>query len=134
MYKCQQLVRLNNIGFCHRCEEGVGGSHNQLSHEVCFQSHPWLVSSPIPIRSFLESTGFFFCFLLTCYAQCYHGDGSGVRHVHKYHSHSLYYQATFGNSDRPFSIYCCHGDGGDWRHVCSKPYTLLSGNYVGNSD
>ena len=30
-----------------------------------------------------------------CYAQCCHGDGSGVRHVHmKYHGHLLYYQAT----------------------------------------
>ena len=30
-----------------------------------------------------------------CYAQCCHGDGSGVRHVHmRYHGHSLYYQAT----------------------------------------
>ena len=29
------------------------------------------------------------------YAQCCHGDGSGVRHVHiKYHGHLLYYQAT----------------------------------------
>ena len=30
-----------------------------------------------------------------CYAQCCHGDSSGVRHVHmKYHGHLLYYQAT----------------------------------------
>ena len=30
-----------------------------------------------------------------CYAQCCHGDGSGVRHVHiKYHGQSRYYQAT----------------------------------------
>ena len=96
-------------------------------------------SNPIPGLSLLRSLYAPFWnpldfSLLMCYVQCCHGDGSGVRHVHKYHSHSLYYQATFGNSDRPFSIYCCHGDGGDWRHVCSKPYTLLSGNYVGNSD
>ena len=32
---------------------------------------------------------------LMCYAQCCHGNGSGVRHVHiKYHGHLLYYQAT----------------------------------------
>ena len=29
---------------------------------------------------------------LMCYAQCCHGNGSGVRI--KYHGHSLYYQAT----------------------------------------
>ena len=44
-----------------------------------------------------------------CYAQCCHGDGSGVRHVHiKYHGHLL-----------------CHGDSSDGRHVCSKPYDCL---------
>ena len=53
-----------------------------------------------------------------CYAQCCHGDGSGVRHVHMtYHGHSLYYQATVL---RLFKIYCCHGDGSDGRHVCAK--------------
>ena len=55
--------------------------------------HPWLVSSPSLYAPFWKSLDFS---LLTCYAQCCHGDGSGVRHVHKYHSHSLYYQATFG--------------------------------------
>ena len=50
-----------------------------------------------------------------CYAQCCHGDGSGVRHVHmKYNGHSLYCQATV------LEIYCCHGDGSDGRHVCTK--------------
>ena len=47
-----------------------------------------------------------------CYAQCYHGDGSGVRHVHiNYHGHLLYHQAA---------IDYCHGDGSDGRHVCLK--------------
>ena len=56
------------------------------------------------------------------YAQCCHGDGSGVRHVHiKYHGHLLYYQATvLVYCLRLFNIYCCHGDGSDGRHVCSK--------------
>ena len=50
---------------------------------------------------------------LMCYAQCCHGDGSGVKHVHmKYHGHSLYYQATvLAIALRLFTIYCCHGDG-----------------------
>ena len=48
-----------------------------------------------------------------CYAQCCHGDGSGVRHVHiKYHGQLRYYQATV--------LYCCHDDGSDGRHVCSQ--------------
>ena len=53
-----------------------------------------------------------------CYAQCCHGNGSGVRHVHiKYHSQSRYYQATvLVIAD----IYCYHGNGSDGRHVCSK--------------
>ena len=84
---------------------------------------------------------------LMCYAQCGHGDGSGVRHVHmKYHGHLLYYQATVLakiNSDgrhmcskyhghthyyqatnclRLFVVVicCCHGDGSDGRHVFTQ--------------
>ena len=58
---------------------------------------PWLVSSLFtpslyaPFRNPLDFS--FACFL--CYAQCCHGDGSSVKHVHiEYHGHSLYYQAT----------------------------------------
>ena len=57
-------------------------------------------SNPIPGLSLLPSPFLDFSFaclasFLMCYAQCCHGDGSCVRHVHmKYHGHSLYYQAT----------------------------------------
>ena len=58
---------------------------------------------------------------LMCYAQCCHGDGSGVRHVHiKYHGHLLYYQATVLAIARGYlllSFCCCHGDGSDGLHV-----------------
>ena len=37
----------------------------------------------------------------------------------KYHGHSLYYQATV-LAILPDNIYCCHGDGSDGRHVCTK--------------
>ena len=99
---------------------------------MCFQSHPIVACLfsfyTIPICSFLESTGFFICLsrYLLCYAQCCHGDGSGVRHVHiKYHGHSLYYQATMLAIViyclRLFNIYCSYGNGSDGRrHVCSK--------------
>ena len=55
------------------------------------------------------------------YAQCCHGDGSGVRDVHmKYHGHSLYYQATIIVTE----AICCHlfyhADGSDVVHVCTK--------------
>ena len=36
----------------------------------------------------------------------------------KYHGHSLYYQATV--FERLFKFYCCHGDGSDGRHLCTK--------------
>ena len=81
---------------------------------------------------------------LAFFAQCCHGNGSGVRHVH--HSHSLYNKATvivivamamvvMGDVCSKYHgrthyyqdtmlfvivIYCCHGDGGDGRHVCTK--------------
>ena len=37
----------------------------------------------------------------------------------KCHGHSLYYHCV-GNCLRLFQLYCCHGDGSDGRHVCSK--------------
>ena len=52
---------------------------------------------------------------------CYHGDGSDGRHVcTKYHGHTHYYQATM-------AMVVMGG-------MCVRPYTLLSGYYVGNSD
>ena len=59
-------------------------------------------SNPIPGLSlhhpYMHPLNACLALFLTCYAyaQCCHGDGSGVRHVHiNYHGHSLYYQAKF---------------------------------------
>ena len=48
----------------------LGGSHNQLSHEVCFQSHPCLVYSPFLYAPFWNCE---VCFqshqLIGCYVE-----------------------------------------------------------------
>ena len=57
---------------------------------LLFLHHPYIEIHWIFHLLFLPS-------FLMCYAQCYHGDGSGERHVHmKYHDHLLYYQAIYG--------------------------------------
>ena len=57
-----------------------------------------------------------------CYAQCCHGDGSGVRHVHYEVPWPFAVLSGYcvGNCLRLFKIYCCHDDGSDGRHVCTK--------------
>ena len=55
-----------------------------------------------------------------CYAQCCHGNGSGVRHVHM-----LYYQATVVYCLRLAMAMVVMGD------TC---ITAIHTNYVGNGD
>ena len=59
---------------------------------------------------------------LMCYAQCCHGNGSGVKTCAYEVSWPFALLSGFsvGNCMRLFNIYCCHGNGSDGRHVCSK--------------
>ena len=70
----------------------IAKSTRTSAASLLFLHHPYMLLFGIHwIFHLLVSPSF-----LMCYAQCCHGDGSGVRHVNnmKYHGHSLYYQAT----------------------------------------
>ena len=105
LYKCQQLVRREQY---RDYVVGVKREFRRISQSANSGS-----VLPIPSLACLFSFLLVSLSFLVCYAQCCHGNGSGVRNVHlKYHS-------TIG-------LQCYF--------IVAMETRVFKGHYVGNSD